>query len=456
MRFCASHRAGFRPAPVDSIREGVKHTHEGLLEILTKNIGPSSSVSPSEEEAFAKYVGISADERMVNSLALETALKTMRGETSEPITIADHYLKHFQGKSVEEFSVSVVKSKVGTVDPKIVSSVAKRLSVGRIDDTRAGLQDCINALSLMLEPMCRKLGLPLHEGVVCGIAWNPASGPSQMRVSEGASIILVPESVLMLCHFTSKLLSQALSVRVEGERLAIDCDPERALRNIQCNKQLRKYAAGGLAYCATWNRYNLTPLPPTAGDQRVLWYQILMATELFIVAHEYAHHIRSHGVAASASVDGISSDVSKAQELEADYYGALLAAHVGVEQRLTFARCGSAAVIALVAVDMLRRTRDVLATGVETGFTSSTHPSLESRLLNFQRIRYDPREAEAVTAHQRNFKNIMEGIWSLSLPLLRDMHAHGVRPLPVGKGESQWLPFGDSAGESLPAAATGR
>jgi hypothetical protein len=206
---------------------------------------------------------------------------------------------------------------------------------------------------------------------------------------------------------------------------------------------LRKYAAGALSYCATWNVSRLTPLPPTAGEKRVLWSQLLLGTELFIVAHEYAHHSRNHGVATSASVDGISSDLSKAQELEADYYGALLSAHVGVEQRLTFAQYGSAAVIALVAVDMLRRTRDVLATGVEADVTSRTHPSLESRLLNIQRIRYDPREAEAVRKSQGNFRNIMEGIWSLSLPLLKNMHAHGVRPLPVGKEESQWLPFAD-------------
>jgi hypothetical protein len=452
MRFWAAHKAGFRPTSVDSIREAVKDQDEGLAEILIKNIGPTSGGNSSEEEAWAKYVGTSADALRANSLALETALKAMRGGTSEPITIADQYMKHFQGKSVEEFSASIVKSKVGTVDPKIASSVAKRLSVGRIDDTRAGLQDCINLLSLMLEPTCRNLGLPLHEGVVCGIAWNPASGAAQLRLSEGASIILIPESVLMLCHFMSKLLAETLSVKAKGERLAIDCDVGRALRKIQANEKLSKYASGALAYCATWNLRNLTPLPPTAGDQRVLWLQLLMSTELFVVAHEYAHHICHHGVATSASVDGISSDVSKADELEADYYGALLAAHVGVEQKLKFAQYGSGAVIALVAVDMLRRTRDVLATGAETDFTSPTHPPLESRLLNLQRIRYDSRVAEAVKANQINFGNIMEGIWDLTLPLLRDMHAHGARPLPVGKEESQWLPFGGSIGQLLPAA----
>ena len=179
-----------------------------------------------------------------------------------------------------------------------------------------------------------------------------------------------------------------------------------------------------------------------------------MGTELFIVAHEYAHHIRRHGTAVQATVDGISSDLSKAQELDADYYGGLLTANVGVKQRLTFAQYGSASVIALVAVDLLRRTRDVLATGRVMDFNSDTHPPLEARLLNLQRIRYDPREAEAVLANQGNFKSIMEGIWSLILPLLKDMHARGIRPLPVVEEEAQWLPFVSKPDQLWSTAAT--
>jgi hypothetical protein len=450
MRFWAGHKAGFRPTPVDTILAAGKGHGQGLVDILTKGTGDLIS----SEEALTKYLGSSTEKIRANSLALDTALKTMRGETSEPMALAGKYLSHFQDKSVKEFAASIIKGKLGTVDPKVAVSVAERLSIGRIDGTRAGLQDCINVYSLMLEPTCRKLGLPLREGVVCGIAWNPASGAAQMNLSEGASVILIPESVLMLCHFMSKLLAQVLSIRVEGERVAIDCDPESALRNIKSNAKLKRYAAGGLAYCATWNRRSLTPLPPTAGDRRVLWYQLLMATELFVVAHEYAHHICGHGVTGVASVGGVSSDLSKAQELEADYCGALLTAHVGGETRLSFARDGSAAVIALVAVDMLRRARDLLATGAEANFASDTHPSLELRLCNLQRIRYDPREAEAVRGHQENFRIIMEEIWSLTSPLLKDMHAYGVRPLPVGKEESQWLPFGGVASQPLSISAT--
>ena len=233
------------------------------------------------------------------------------------------------------------------------------------------------------------------------------------------------------------------SMRPRGpERtVTIHCDSETVLRKLQSSEVLRKYAAGGFAYCATWSLSNLTPLPPTAGDQRILWCQLLQATELFVVAHEYAHHICGHGVVESASVDGIASDLSKAQELEADYYGALLSAHVGAEHNLMFAHDGSGALIALLAVDMLRRTRDVLATGQEANSVSNTHPALDHRLLNLKKLRYDPRQADAVRAHQESFSNLMEGLGSMVIPLLQGMHAFGVRPLPISKEESGWLPF---------------
>ncbi len=256
VKFWAGHNVGFRPTSIYSIRGDIGDSDEGLVDILTKDTGYSSgdlTTDSSALEEFAKYVGFSANDLTANSSALEAALKSMRGEVSEGINIADQYMKHFQDKSVQDFAVSVVRSKIGTVDSKVVSSLAKKLRVGRTDSIRAGLQDVINVHSLLIEPICRKLQLPLRGGVVCGIAWNPANSPAQMSVSTGESIILVPESILMLCHFMSKLLALTLSVKVEGERLAIDCDCENVLRKMQLDEQLRNYAAGGLAYCTTWN-----------------------------------------------------------------------------------------------------------------------------------------------------------------------------------------------------------
>lgn len=454
LRFFAAHKAGFRPIRIDAIKRKIEE-NSGLAEIITRDVG-GTGTSIADEKAFARYMGEEDTDLTANSKALEDALKSIRQGKNEP-TFAPDYLRHYQDRSVSEFAVSLVRGKVGIVDPAVESAVTKRLNVGRLDAVRAGLQDVINLHSILIEPMCQKLGFPLHNGIACGIAWNPASGAAQMTIGDGEGIILIPESVLMLCHFMGKFLAKALPVSKETERLAINLDPSVVLPKLEAEKSLLRYAAGAIGYCATWNRATLKPLPPTAGDERVLWYQLLVGTELFILAHEYAHHIYGHGVIESATTEGIPSDLSKVQELEADYLAAILTANIGVEKRLTFAQYGTAAVIALSAVDMLRRARNVLQTGKDDDFVSDTHPPLSERLVNLQRVTYDPREAESVRANQENCRALMDGIWGLLLPSIEELHKRGVRPLPVNREEAQWLPFlGDAGRASVPEVRSKR
>src|SRR6266702_1807076 len=87
------------------------------------------------------------------------------------------------------------------------------------------------------------------------------------------------------------------------------------------------------------------------------------------------HHIAAHGAGDFAlSVDGSERVRILAQELEADHLAALIIAHAGFEFRTPFAQSGDAGVVMLVAMDMLRRARDVLETGCEQPFQSNTHP----------------------------------------------------------------------------------
>src|SRR5216684_2202642 len=160
---------------------------------------------------------------------------------------------------------------------------------------------------------------------------------------------------------------------------------------------LRSYAAHCFAFCATWNRRYLRPMRRVHGAARPVWLQLLMATELFVIAHEYAHHIEQHRVGDSVGVDGASSELRKVQELRADQLAALITAHFGAENSNSFAQSGSSAVLALIGTDMVRRTRSVLETGdVEERFVSDTHPPLGDRLQVLDTLRYDPRNADAV------------------------------------------------------------
>jgi hypothetical protein len=56
-------------------------------------------------------------------------------------------------------------------------------------------------------------------------------------------------------------------------------------------------------------------------------------------------------------------------------------------------------------------------------------------------LRYDPREAEAVSVVRKHYVRITEGLWELILPDLKKMHARGIRPKPRKQTDLQWLPF---------------
>ncbi len=113
----------------------------------------------------------------------------------------------------------------------------------------------------------------------------------------------------------------------------------------------------------------------------------------------------------------------KAQELAADLVAARIAAHIGFDLKSPHAYLGGGGVLALSAVDMLRRTKSVLSTGIEQPFVSDTHPTLKQRLLNLGSLRYDPRNVEAAQNTRNNFERIMQEIWTLILPDLQQMHA---------------------------------
>jgi hypothetical protein len=213
-------------------------------------------------------------------------------------------------------------------------------------------------------------------------------------------------------------------------KIGVTIAPDVVLAKIRSTPKLRRYAAGFFAFCATHNRQTLRSLKNASGLARPVWLQLLMGTELFIIAHEYGHHIALHQIEDAAD--------PKMEELEADYLAALITAHVGAELRLPFAHCG---VIALVGSDMVRRARSVLVSGREEPLNSDTHPPLEHRLLMLDTLQYDPREAEAVRLAHRHLIEIMEGLWELIIADLQKMPARGIRPMRMKVAGGQWLPF---------------
>jgi hypothetical protein len=224
-----------------------------------------------------------------------------RAERSDDLLIAQDYLRQHQNRSVAQLTETVLLSITGgnTVPMEVVASVTARLSFGRTTGPLNEFENLLKVYCYWIEQICEKLKLPLHSGVAAGVVWHPSLQPAQTAVlTTNASIIVIPEWTLMLCHFICKLLSRSMPTedRSRPGKIGATIAADVVLAKIRSTPKLRRYAAGFFAFCATQNRQPLRSLKNASGLARPLWIQLLMATELFIVAHEYAHHIALHKI----------------------------------------------------------------------------------------------------------------------------------------------------------------
>ncbi|MGA8497806.1 MAG: hypothetical protein WB764_20125 [Xanthobacteraceae bacterium] len=422
MRFWAAHRAGYRPTTAEKVKfrrlskseRVLGQPDSGLIEIVAGSVLDTT-------KGFGKF-----DKQKDR----DGEVRENDAEVAEDAAIARDLLRQYQERSIDRLAETALTTAAGITDPAISASIAEKLRPGRLEGPIHGFELLVRGYANWIEQICSKLNLPLRGGVACGVLWNPELlGPAHQAVmTTDASMIVVPESTLMLCHFFSKLLARSFPLKSAVGETQVNFAAETALANIRADARLRDYAVGFLAYLATLDRRLMKPLGNAGGLARPVWRNLLVSTELFVVAHEYGHHIAMHGSDGWAAANGEPNLQSKINELEADRIAALIVAHYGAESEIAAAHSVASGVVALVGLDLLRRARSVLFSGHVQDINSDTHPTLDQRLLVFETLRYDPRNVEHVRSMRQNYRDIMEGLWSIIFPDLQAMHARGIRP----------------------------
>jgi hypothetical protein len=159
--------------------------------------------------------------------------------------------------------------------------------------------------------------------------------------------------------------------------------------------------------------------------------------EVFVVGHEYGHHIHMHNAGASAS-SSVPVPDAHGYEFEADrtawtiakFLGAAGFAGRATEYRNTWMESSAGAVAYLVAAEMVRRVREILETGTETRQQSLSHPSTHDRLVALEEwdgFANHPLEAE-FRAQRRFLGRLIEKIyWHVRSKFLAS-HKAGYRP----------------------------
>jgi hypothetical protein len=288
----------------------------------------------------------------------------------------------------------------------------------------------------------------LRGGVSAGTVLGGSLHAMQKPVlGTQASVVLLTAALLGMCNRIAKLIARTASIShtdQDGEPMTcIEYLPEDAQEAFDRDATLLE------DWCQALVDFAMDPERPQLGRtyaliglQMQLWGQVLGAMELFVVGHEYGHHLARHGVDNQDSSVTFSVEEAYAMELQADRYGALLAGLASMSEPMPnmYALSCAAPLAVLTVLEYAYRGHSLLTTGKRPFFGPDTHPPLEQRADALRAAIPFLVGADASVPCLRIYDNIaktLERVWTEVEPELIRRH-DAFRP-PMASG-ADWLP----------------
>jgi hypothetical protein len=178
----------------------------------------------------------------------------------------------------------------------VAEFLARVISVPMSDFDEVGVQMILIELVRAVERACAELNLPVRNGIVYGTAHLPGVTAQQKPVhGTGASIVEIGVPFINLCDLLSKLLAHTICTE-EGDQITFAMAPDDIRRCLRSQRWLGREWRRVLLHYAVRGRP-----PPSLGRAPVgtiidIRRGLLDHMEVFIVAHEYSHHLLEHSV----------------------------------------------------------------------------------------------------------------------------------------------------------------
>jgi len=301
-----------------------------------------------------------------------------------------------------------------------------------------------------IEKACSTLGYDIRGGVSIGMLYGKGVEATQQSVMmTDMSVIMMTDHLHQLINRVAKLLALTIPFEIEGEQFRICEDISEVILSTNKNMVLRGY------WAKMFIDYAENPVMPHVGEavivtgaqRQTMWSDLTEAMELFVVGHEYAHHILKHSLDGTASALGEAAGVAHKAETEADILGLMLSMNAGhdIDPPNIFAVYGIGAVAILSAMEYCRRGERLLRTGtLSAENTRDTHPALAARLTCLVKVvpelmkGYGPDQTIVVNRMHYLFARTIELAWESASGILSNAHREGARP--ITEVSSGWLP----------------
>jgi len=258
----------------------------------------------------------------------------------------------------------------------------------------------IESIAQAVDAACHVLGFDLRNGVVPTV-W-PVRGLSATSsdffgtgiaiVGIEASLIpftgmladLIVESCACLqeaANLSAKLVVRSCFDKITGGKSLLECSDAAMQGHEMLIHKWERFFLHFAGFSMPWNR------PKLSGRQEAIKFELTSAMEVFVVAHEYGHHVRQHNSGENASTF-VPSEEARQHEFEADRVSWTVSKFLGANGfagKQTDARNywmeSSAGVVAyLTAADVVSRVRSILEEGRVVARRSASHPNTRDRL----------------------------------------------------------------------------